>query len=177
MIVAGEVFGETFADFPGDVQAGETRILLLDEIDNAQALAVVFEAAVFLHQFVERGLAFVAERGMAEIVREGNGLGQVFVDGESAGNVARDASDFHRVRKTRAEVVAGAVEKYLRLIFQAAKCARMDDAVAIALIMGAPFGRRFVMNASASIGAELGVGSEELPFALLQFNPSHRHGS
>ena len=177
VVVAGEMFGEAFADFPGDVQAGEARVFLLDEIDDAEALAIVLEAAVFLHEFIEGSLAFVAERRMAEVVREGNGLGEVFVDRESAGNVARDASNFHRVREAGAEVVASAVQEDLRLVFEPAERARMDHAVAIALIMGAPFRGGFVMDASARVSAELRVGSEELSFALLQFDPGHWHGS
>jgi hypothetical protein len=51
--------------------------------------------------------------------------------------------DFNRVREPRAQMVAGAVEKNLRLVFEPAEGARMDDAVAVALVMGAPFGRGF----------------------------------
>ncbi len=83
---------------------------------------------------------------MAEVVRERDGLGQVRVQPQRAGDVARDGGDFDRVREARAEMIAGAVEKNLRLVFEPAEGARMDDAVAVALIMRAPVGRRFGMS-------------------------------
>ena len=72
-------------------------------------MAVVLEAAVVGHQCVERALAFVPEGGVAEVVRERNGFGEVFVEAKRAGDVAGDCGYFHRVREPRAQVVAGAV--------------------------------------------------------------------
>ena len=80
---------------------------------------------------------------MAEVMRERDGFGQVLVQLQRAGDVARDGGDFDGMREPRAEMVAGAVEKNLRLVFEPAEGARMDDAVAVALVMRAPLGRRF----------------------------------
>ena len=91
---------------------------------------------------VQNGFALVAERRMAEVVRERDGLGEIGVQPQRAGDVARDGGDFNRVRQPRAEVVAGAVEKNLRLVFQPAEGARVDHAVAVALVLRAPDGRR-----------------------------------
>ena len=50
-------------------------IFLFQRLDNAQALAIVLKPAMICHQVVECMLAFVAKRGMAEVMREGDGLG------------------------------------------------------------------------------------------------------
>ena len=122
-----------------------------------------------LHQAVETRLALVAEGGVAKVVGEGDGFGEVLVQAEGAGDVAGDGGDFDGVRQAGAEVVAGAVEEDLGLVFEAAEGARVDDAVAVALVFGAPIGRRFGVPAAAGIGAELGIGSEELTFELFEF--------
>ena len=69
----------------------------------------MLEAAVVGHQCVERALAFVSKRRVAEVMRERNGFGEVFVEAKRACDVAGDSGDFHRVREPRAQVVAGAV--------------------------------------------------------------------
>jgi hypothetical protein len=66
-------------------------------------------------------------------------------------------------------MVSGAVEKDLRFVFQPAKGARVNHAVAITLEFGAPGGRRLGKNAAARFGAELGVGGKGLPLSLFEF--------
>ena len=61
------------------VQAVEGAVALLQRIDHAQRLQIVLEAAMVLHAGVERILARVTEGRMAEVVRERDGLDQVFV--------------------------------------------------------------------------------------------------
>ena len=168
---------QTFADFPCEIQSREARILLFEFLDDAQALAVVFEAAVALHQFVLDNLAFMAEGGMAEVVRQGDGFRQIFVQLQSPGDVAGDGCDFHGVRQPRAQMVAGAVEKDLGLVFQPSKRPRVDDAVAVALVMRPPVGRFLRVFAAARVGAELGVASQILPLQLFEFFSRAGHES
>src|SRR5664279_5518248 len=73
-------------------------------------------------------------------------------------------------------MVASAVEENLRLVFEPAEGARVDDAVAVALIMCAPFGRSFFVFAAACVTAELCVRREDLAFNLFQFQSGARHG-
>src|ERR1035437_8778055 len=74
-------------------------------------------------------------------------------------------------------MVAGAVEKNLRLVFEPAKGARVDESVAVALIMRAPFGRNFLVFTTASVAAELCVRRENLAFDLFEFLSGAGHGS
>ena len=60
---------------------------------------------------------------------------------QGAGDAAGDGGDFDGVGQAGAQMIAGAVEEDLGLVFQAAEGAGMDDAVAVALVFGAPQGR------------------------------------
>ena len=73
---------DSFARLEREVQAGKLRVALLELVDDAQRLQVVLEAAVLAHAFVERVLAGVAERRVAEVVREADRLGQRLVEAQ-----------------------------------------------------------------------------------------------
>jgi hypothetical protein len=169
MIPGGVMLGQTFADFPGQIQAGKIRIFLFQFLDNAKAVPVVLETTMPFHQAREHRFARVPERRMTEVVRERNSLGQTLVQPQRAGDVARDGGDFNGVRKARAQMIAGAVEKNLRFVFEPAKSARMNNPVAVALVMRAPIRRRFRMFATARVAAELRTGRENLPLDLFKF--------
>jgi hypothetical protein len=176
VIVGGGVLEQPLAHLPRQVQAGEAWIPLFEFLDDAQALAIVLEPAEILHQPVEHRLALVAERGVAEIVRQRNGFGEVLIQPQRTGDIARNPGNFHGVRQPRAEVVAGAVEKDLGLIFEAAEGARVNHPVTVPLVMRAPFGRCFMVLAPARVGAELGIRGQALAFECLQFLSRAGHG-
>ena len=117
-VVEFGVLLQTLAHFPREIQAGKARVFLLDEFDDAEALAVVLEAAVVAHQAVQQLLAAVAERRMPEVVGERDGFGEVFIQPQRAGDGAADGRHLDGVGQARAEVVAGAVEKDLRLVLE-----------------------------------------------------------
>ena len=77
-------------------------VALLELVDDAQRLQVVLEAAVVAHAVVQRVLAGVAERRVAEVVRQADGLGQRLVEAQRARDRARDLRDLERVREPRA---------------------------------------------------------------------------
>ena len=81
----------------------------------------MLEAAVRLHARVERVLAGVTERRMAEVVRERDRLDQVFVEREVARDRAADLRDFEAVREARAEEIAFVIDEDLRLVFEPAE--------------------------------------------------------
>ena len=53
-------------------------------------MQVVLEAAVAAHALVQGRFAGMAERRMAQVVRQGDGLGQVLVEAELPGDGAAD---------------------------------------------------------------------------------------
>ncbi len=85
-----------------------------------------------LEAAVERPLAGMPERRMAEIVRERQCLGEVLVEAERARQRTRNLGDFQGVGEARSKVVALVEDEHLRLVRQPAERRRMDDAVAIA---------------------------------------------
>ena len=113
---------------------------------------------------------------MAEVVRERDGFGEVGVEAQRAGEVARDGGDFDGVREPRAEVIAGAVEKNLGLVFQPAEGARMNDAVAVALVLRAPERWWFLKLSPTRVAAELRIRREDLAFEGFEFLAGARHG-
>ncbi len=64
---------------PGEIEAVEGGVAALQLGDDAQRLRVVIEAAEAAERLVERALAGMAERRMAEIVRQRQRLGEVLV--------------------------------------------------------------------------------------------------
>ena len=122
------------------IEAVEIGVAALQLGDEAQGLAVVVEAAVRRHAGVERVLAGVAERRMAEIVAERHRLGELLVEPKRLGERARELRDLDRMGQAGAEVIALVVDEHLRLVGEAAKGGGMDDAVAVALKIAA--GRR-----------------------------------
>src|SRR5688500_1549420 len=73
------VLQDALASLERQVQTAERRVAVLEVIDDAQRLQVVLEAPEVAHTFVERILAGVAERRVAEIVRETDRLDEVLV--------------------------------------------------------------------------------------------------
>ena len=85
------------------------------------------------HLGVERLLAGMAERRVAEIVGQRQRLGEILVEAERAGDGARDLRHFEAVGQPGAVMVALVIDEDLGLVLQAAERGRMDDAVAVAL--------------------------------------------
>ena len=116
-----------------EVEAVEVGVAALEFGDDAQRVAVVVEAAVGRHAGVERVLAGVAERRVAEVVAERDRLGEVVVEPQGPRERAGDLRHLDRVGEAGAEMVALVMDEHLRLVGEAAEGGRMDDAVAVAL--------------------------------------------
>ena len=127
-VLALRMARDAVAHFPGQVQP---LPVVLEHVDDAQALLVVIEAAG--HERAQHALAGVAERRVAQVVAERDRFGQLLVQAQHLGDRARDLRDFERVRQPRAVVVAGGREEHLRLVLQPAERLGVDDAIAIAL--------------------------------------------
>src|SRR5437016_4110385 len=79
----------------------------------------------------------MSKRRMTEIVCERDCFRQILVQPQRTRDGAADRCHLDGMRQARAQMVAGPVEKNLRLVFQAAERARMNDARTIALKFGA----------------------------------------
>lgn len=168
LIVAGFVAGDAEAGFPGEVEASEVGVGVFEELDDAKGVAIVVEAAVVAHELVEGDFAGVAEGGVAEVVGEGDGFGEVFVEAEGAGEGTGDLGDFDGVGETGAVVVGIFVEEDLGFGFEAAEGGAVDDAVAVALEAGAERVFGFGVLAALGGGGGDGIGGEAGGFELLE---------
>ena len=85
------------------------------------------------HLGIERLLASVAERGMAEIVSQRQSLREVFVETERAADRSRNLRHFEAVRQPRPVVVALVINENLCLVSETAEGCRMNYAVTVPL--------------------------------------------
>ena len=92
----------------------------------------------------------MAEWRMADIVNERERFGEIGIEIESAGNGARDLRNFQSVREAVAKMIGIARGENLRLGFQSAEGARVDDAVTIAGVVIAIRMRKFGIFAAAA---------------------------
>jgi len=81
----------------GQIEAVEPGVMPLEFGHDAQGVAIVVEAAVLGHAGVERVLAGMPERRVAEIVAKRDCLRQIVVKPQGAGESARDLRDLDRV--------------------------------------------------------------------------------
>ena len=110
------------------------------------------------HALVERVLAGMAEGRMAEVVREGQRLGQILVEPEGAGERPGDLADLDGMGQPGAEMVALVIDEDLRLVLEPAEGGGMDDPVPVALELAA--GRRdgLGIEPAAALPRVAGIG-------------------
>ena len=106
--VVARVLDDAFADGEGEVEAAKGGVALFKPGDDAQGVEVVVEAeAVGAEALVEGFFAGVAEGRMADVVDQGESLGELGIEAEGGGQGAGDLGDFKGVGEAAAEVVAG----------------------------------------------------------------------
>src|ERR1700683_4254585 len=151
-IVVARVLDDAFAHYEREIQAAKSGIALLEIFHNAQGVQVVIEKqTVGAHGGIQRLFARVAEWRMAEIMHERERFGEIHVECKRSRDGARDLRYFDGVSEPVAKVVRITARENLRLIFESAKGAGMDDAVTIALKVVAVGVRRFREAASAGM--------------------------
>ena len=144
------VLDQPLQRLPGEIEPVEGRIAALQRGHHAQRLRIVIEAAERREAFVERALAGMAERRMAEIVGQRQRLGQILVEAERTGQRAGDLRHFERVGEPGAVMVALVEHEHLGLVLEPAEGGRVDDAVAVAAEGAAAFARRLRMQPAAA---------------------------
>ena len=128
------VFDHPLAHFERQVQPGEAGVALLEALHDAQGVQVMVETlSEARHLAVELLLAGVGERRVADIVRQRQRLGQVFVQLEDSRQGARNLGYLDGVGQTVAEVIREARREHLGLGLQAPERAGMHHAIPVAL--------------------------------------------
>ena len=120
------------------------------------------EAAEVGEAGVERPLARMAERRVAEVVRQRQRLGEILVEAERAGERPGDLRHFQGVGQPGAVMVALVEHEHLGLVLQAAERGRMDDPVGVAPERVAARARRFRGEPPAGSGGILRIGGARI---------------
>jgi hypothetical protein len=154
------VLEDALACFEHQIEAVESTIALFQAIDDAQALQIVFEAAMALHAFIERVLPGVAEGSMTKIVCQRDGFGKIVIETQGARHRAGDLRDLDAVRQARSKQVAFVIHEDLGLVFEAAKGGGMNDPVPVALEFTARLGARFGKCPAATVSIDDGIGRQ-----------------
>jgi hypothetical protein len=88
---------------------------------------------------------------------ETNGLGERFVQSQGTRNRTSDLRHFHRVRDARAIEITFVIDEDLRLVDEASKRIRVNDAITIALELTTQLRRRLAELATATALVMSGV--------------------
>jgi hypothetical protein len=91
------------------------------------------KAAEISHCGFERILTGMSERGMADVVGETQGFGQIFVEAKRSGNRPANLSHFKTMGKANAIMISVRRHEYLSFPSQPTKRDRVNDAITIAL--------------------------------------------
>ena len=118
---------------PGEIEPVECRVTPLEAGHDPQRLGIVIEAAIGRHQPVELLLPGMPERRVAEIVRQGDRLGQILVEPKRPGDRAGDLRHLETMGEAGAIMIPLVIDEHLRLVLEPAECGGMDDPVAIPL--------------------------------------------
>src|SRR5260221_7825815 len=165
------VLNDALADFKCQIQPAESGITQFEIFDDSERVQIVIEGKpVLAHGGVERFFSRVAKRRVAEVVNQGERLRQIGVQAKLHGDGARDLRDLNGVSQPVAEMIGVAAGENLRLRFQAAKGAGMDDTVTVALKVVAVGMRWLGMAASAGVFYAhriVGEHGESLAFFIL----------
>ena len=143
-----------FEGLEGEVEAVEARVAVLEAGDDPEGLQVVVEAAMQGECGIECRLARMAEGAVAEIVRQRHGLRQILVGSQGPGQRAGDLRHLQRVGEPGAVMVALEADEDLGLVLEPAEGGRVQDAVAVALIVG-PEGARRLGDDAAEAGLRM----------------------
>ena len=154
------VLGQAFERFPGQIQAIVLAIGRFEARQGPQAMGVVIEPAMRLERGVERILAGVAERRMADVMRQRQCFGQVLVEAQRPRDDAGDLRHLEAVGQADAIVIAIGRDEHLRLVAQPAEGDRMDDPVTIALIVTARPTREIARQRELPPARERRIGGE-----------------
>ena len=129
---------------PGEVQAGRAPVraddLRLEPGQDPQRLRVALEAADRVGDRVQRVLAVVPERRVAEVVGQAGGVDDVGIGAELGADLAADLGHLERVGQPGAREVVLARADDLGLGRQAAKRERVQHPGPVAGELAAPAG-------------------------------------
>ena len=134
---------------PHFISEVKSLAVTLKNIRNAETLLIVVEGA---GEIPKRPFSGVAEGGMAQIVAQGDGLGEILIEPQSPGDGAGYAGHFQRMGQAGAVMVTLRMQKYLGLMAQPAESLGVGHPIHIPLEAGADLIFRFQYAAASGAG-------------------------
>ena len=163
LLLASELTGEHLGR---KIQADAERVPNLQLLDNRQRMLVVGKAMFVSQASMERRFASVSERWVPDIVEQGKGLDEIFVQPQGPPHRAGDRGDLLGVGETSTVVVAHLACENLHFAAEPPVGAAMDNAVTIPLI-GSTVGMFWFRKASSGRrAAGNGIRCQERGFAF-----------
>src|SRR5689334_12912354 len=128
------MLGDALTDFKRQVQPREARVAAFKRFHDAQRLQIVIEAiAEAAHQAIQFLFAGMAEGRMADVVRQRESFGKIFIHTQNSGHGARDLRNLDGMRQAVAEMIRDAGGEHLGLVFEPAERPRVYHSIAVAL--------------------------------------------
>jgi hypothetical protein len=115
----------------------------------------------------------VPERRVAQVVGQGNGLGQIFIDPQPTGDGPADLRDLQGVRQAGSVVVVDLADEDLGLAHQPAEGGGVNDALPVPLEPGPERVRVLGESAAAAVPVAHGVRGQP---GVLRGIPIHQRG-
>src|SRR6185503_6092457 len=133
------------------------------------------KAAEILHETCKRNFTGMPKGGVAQIVRETNGLHQIFVAAQSTRERSSNLSNFEGMREARPKVIAFVVDEDLGLIFEAPKTCCVKDSIPVPLKRCTVFRLVIQIGAAFRIPAAHAIRSKAFVFYLFKLLASEIH--
>ncbi len=144
------VLDQAFECLPGQVQTIKVRVAPLERGHHAQSLRIVIETAERRQASIQRALAGMAKRRVAEVVSERQRLGQILIEPQPPRQRASNLGDFKRMGEARAIMVALVENENLGFVLEPAEGSGVNDAVTIAAKGASGLARRLGMQSAAA---------------------------
>src|SRR5262249_1160083 len=130
--VLARMLDDPFAHLEGEIEPGKIQVTLLELFDDPQGVQVVIEeTAVVVHQLVQFALARMAEWRVTDVMNQSERFHEFRIEAKGRGDSASDLRDFECMSEAIAKVIGETRGEDLGFRFEAAKSARVNDAVAV----------------------------------------------
>ena len=100
-------------------------------------MGVVIKSAIFLECRIKRLFAGMTERWVADVMRQRQPFGQILIQPQRACDHPGDLRNFKAVGQSDAVMIAIGSDEHLGLVAQTAEGDRMNNPVAVTLILAA----------------------------------------
>ncbi len=152
------VLDQSFERLPAQIQPVECGIAPLERSHHPQGLGVVIEPSAGSEAAIEGPLAGMPERGVPQVMGQGQGLGKILIEPEGPRQRTGDLGDLQSMGQAGAKMIALVKDEDLGLVGKPPERGRMDDSVAVPAKGVARRAHRLRMEPAATPRRYAGIG-------------------